>query len=107
MMRYQQLFKHLIDCILYSDGKSTKQQRLSAFENTDLPQPLATLINKVAHHAYRVTDSDINAVKVTGFSEDQLFELIICAAVGQASRQYQKSLAALTEAMKKGGSNAS
>jgi hypothetical protein len=106
-MRHQQLFKQLIDGILNGDGESTKQQRISAFENTDLPQPLAALINKVAYRAYRITDSDINTIKATGFNEDQLFELIICAAVGQASRQYQKGLAALTEAMKKRGFYAS
>jgi len=39
--------------------------------------------------------------------EDQLFELIICAAVGQASRQYEAGLAALAEAKKEGGSYAS
>lgn len=106
-MKYKKLYKSLIDRILSGDGKSSKQQRLSAFENTDIPQPLATLIDKVASHAYQITDSDINTVKSAGFSEDQLFELIICAAAGQASRQYQNGLAALAEALKKGGSHAS
>lgn len=44
MMKYQQLFKQLIDGILNGDGESTKQQRISAFEDTDLPQPLAGLL---------------------------------------------------------------
>ena len=33
-----------------------------------------------------------------GFTEDQLFELVICAAVGQSTRQYEAGLAALAEA---------
>lgn len=106
-MKYQELYKNLIDCILNGGRESTKQQRLSAFENTAMPQPLAGLIDKVAYHAYQITDSDINTVKSDGFSEDQLFELLICAAAGQASRQYQSGLAALEEALKKGDSHAS
>ena len=33
-----------------------------------------------------------------GFTDDQLFELVICAAVGQSTRQYEAGLAALAEA---------
>jgi len=106
-MKYKQLYESLIDRILSGEGKSSKQMRLSAFENADIPQPLATLIDKVASHAYQITDSDINTAKSAGFSEDQLFELIICAAVGQASRQYQNGVAALEAAQKEGGSHAS
>lgn len=35
-------------------------------------------------------------------SEDQLFELIICAAVGQATRQFESASAALEAATKQG-----
>jgi hypothetical protein len=34
----------------------------------------------------------------SGFSEDQLFELVIAAAVGQSTRLYEAGLAALAEA---------
>ena len=34
----------------------------------------------------------------TGFSDDQLFELVIAAAVGQSTRMYDSALAALDEA---------
>jgi hypothetical protein len=34
-----------------------------------------------------------------GTSEDQIFELVICAAIGQATRQYETALEALAEAM--------
>jgi hypothetical protein len=104
---YKQLSNNLIDRILQGKGDSSRQQRQAAFNNADLPQPLSSLINKVALHAYKVTDSDIDAVKNTGVSEDRLFELIICGAVGQASRQYESGLAALAEATKEGGHHAS
>jgi AhpD family alkylhydroperoxidase len=31
----------------------------------------------------------------SGLSEDQIFEIVVCAAVGQATRQYDAALAAL------------
>ena len=37
------------------------------------------------------------AVTAAGVTEDQLFELVICAAVGHASRLYDAGLAALAE----------
>jgi alkylhydroperoxidase family enzyme len=57
------------------------------------------LIDKVARHAYKVTDEDIAAARASGFSEDQIFEIVVCAAIGQATRQYDAALAALAEAM--------
>ncbi len=106
-MEYKKLYQDLTDRILQGKGQSTPQQRQAAFDNGDLPKPLNTLINKVAHSAYKITDSDIAAAKETGVTEDQLFELIICGAVGQASRQYQSGLAALGEAINKGDYHAS
>ncbi|HEU4556123.1 MAG TPA: hypothetical protein VFS25_24965 [Chitinophaga sp.] len=104
---YSQLYHSLINRILHGAGHSSQQERQAAFSNADLPQPLHTLLNKVAYEAYKVTDSDIEAVKQTGVNEDQLFELIVCAAVGQASRQYENGLAALAAAVKQGGEHAS
>ena len=34
-------------------------------------------------------------MKESGLSEDQIFELVVCAAIGQATRQYQSALGAL------------
>lgn len=104
---YMKLYHLLTDRILKGKGHSAPEQRQAAFENAELSQPLHTLIDKVAHRAYQVTDSDIATVKQTGVNEDQLFELIICAAAGQASRLYESGLNALTAALKEGGHHAS
>ena len=61
----------------------------------ELAKPLNTLIDKVTKHAYQVTDEDIAAVRAFGLSEDQIFEMVVCAAIGQATRQYDTALAAL------------
>ena len=84
--------------ILDGDGKSSPAQRKAAFNNTGLVGPLGTLIDKVATHANTVTDENLAAVGAAGLSEDQIFEIVVCAAIGQASRQYDAALTALDAA---------
>jgi alkylhydroperoxidase family enzyme len=60
-----------------------------------------TLIEKVAEHSGQVTDEDITAARASGLSEDQIFELVVCAAVGQATREYETALLALAAVSKK------
>lgn len=92
------MHKSLVTRVLKGDGRATHAQRQSAFNCTGLAAPLAALINKVASHAYKVTDEDILAVSSSGFSEDQIFELVVCAAIGASTRQYETALAALDAA---------
>lgn len=88
----------LVARILEGDGKAPRIQRRAAFDNTELATPLNRLIDKVSKHAYRVNDEDIAAVKASGLSDDQIFEMIVCAAIGQAGRQYDQALQALKAA---------
>jgi alkylhydroperoxidase family enzyme len=84
--------------ILRGPGMATPELRAKAFEGGGLPEPLAALVDKVARRAFQVTDADFAAALRAGFSEAQLFELVICAAVGESSRLYQAGLAALADA---------
>ena len=77
--------------------KATPKVR-KAIDNADSDEPTRTLVEKVAVRSYAVTDEDVEAVRACGFSEDQIFELVVCAAVGAADRQYNRALAALAEA---------
>ena len=88
----------LVRRILEGDGKASPSERGAAFNNTGLAEPVCTLVDKVAKHAYKVTDEDITAANVSGLSEDQVFEIVVCAAVGQATRQYEMAFAALKDA---------
>jgi len=88
----------LVDRVLNGEGRASPEQRARAFSNDGLPPPLHALIGKVATRPTQVTDADFAAAKASGFSEDQLFELVICAAVGQSARLYEAGLAALAEA---------
>jgi hypothetical protein len=87
--------KALLARILEGDGRASQAHRRAAFDNQGLSGPLSTLIDKIAKHAYKVTDDDISAALASGVSEDQVFELAVCAAIGQATRQYDTALAAL------------
>lgn len=98
--------KELTAHLLEGPGKATQALRRAAFENKGLEAPLDALINKVAVQPIRVTDEDVNAAKGCGLSEDQIFELIICAAVGQSSRQYESALKALDQARNEGSKHA-
>ena len=88
----------LVDRILNGEGRASPEQRARAFNNADISPPLDALIGKVATRPAQVTNADFAAAKASGFSEDQLFELVISAAVGQSSRRYEAGLAALAEA---------
>jgi hypothetical protein len=90
--------KDLVARILEGDGRASRAQRRAAFDNAGVAEPLARLIDKVAKQSYKVTDEDITAAKASGLSEDEIFELVVCAAIGQAMRQHDVALAALTEA---------
>jgi hypothetical protein len=91
----------LVARILEGEGHASATQRRAAFNNAGLAEPVATPIDKVAKCSHKVTDEDIAAAKVVGLSEDQIFELVVCAAIGQAARQYDTALTALMTASEK------
>ena len=90
----------LVARILAGKGRAAPAQRKAAFDNAGLAEPLKTLIDKVARSARTVTDQDVAAARASGVSEDQIFELIVCGAVGQAVRQQEAARAALEAAAK-------
>jgi hypothetical protein len=92
-------FRALVDRVLTGEGRAPMELRTRAFADEGLSPPLDALVRKVATSPSRVTEADLAAVKASGLGEDQVFELVICAAVGQAERQYAAGLAALAEAI--------
>ncbi|MCV7222594.1 carboxymuconolactone decarboxylase family protein [Mycolicibacterium elephantis] len=88
----------LIARVLGGAGRAPSALRRAAFDNAGLTEPLHTLVDKVAYRARQVTDEDVAAARAAGLSEDQIFEVVVCAAVGQATRQYESAMAALAAA---------
>jgi hypothetical protein len=90
--------KALVKRILEGDGKASPSERRAAFNLSSLAEPLHKLVDKVARQPHKITDEDIAAARKSGFSEDQVFEVVVCAAIGQAARQYDTAIAALEAA---------
>lgn len=101
MSDIKQARKALTNRILDGGGRASPADRRAAFNNSGLAEPTGTLVDKVAMHPNRVTDQDIAAAVASGLSEDQVFEIVVCAAVGQANRQYESAIAALDDAARK------
>ena len=99
MTDISRLRRELVARVLGSGGTAPPDVRRAAFDGSGLDEPLSALVDKVAHHAHRVTDDDVAAARATGLSEDQIFEIVVCAAIGQADRQYTGALAALAAAI--------
>ena len=98
MSDIRQAREALVVRILEGGGYASRTRRCAAFNNAGLATPVSTLIDKVAQCSYKVTDEDVAAAKAAGLSEDEIFELVVCAAIGQATRQYDTALAALMAA---------
>ena|ERR1700712_1658665 len=92
----------LVARILEGHGMASQELRRSAFANTNLSEPLRTLINTVAENPHAVTDEQVLRALTSGCSQDQLFELVICAAVGHSTRQHDAALRALSAAVLEG-----
>lgn len=92
----------LVDRVLNGKGRTSARLRAEAFGNDGLPPPLDALVDQVADRPTQVTDVDFARATAAGYSEDEMFELVICAAVGRATRMYEAGLAALAEASAEG-----
>jgi hypothetical protein len=84
----------LIRRVLDGDARASAARRKAAFDNAGTTDPSAPLVDKVAREAWKITDADVGAVKAK-LPDDEIFELVVCAAVGQATRQLDAALAAL------------
>src|ERR1700728_1815380 len=93
----------LVERILNGAGTASPDLRARAFKNEDLPEPPRGLIDKVATHSAEIADADFADATAAGLGNDELFELVICAAVGEANREYEAGVAALAEATRAQG----
>ena len=52
-------------------------------------------VDKVTLHAYKVTDKDMQQLKETGYTEDVILEVTLCAGVGASLARLECGLLAL------------
>jgi alkylhydroperoxidase family enzyme len=87
--------EHLVETVLAGPGTLDPSIRRAAAEGTDLPQALRGYLDKVARHAYKVTDEDVEALRVAGYSEDQIFEATVSCALGACMRRLEAGLSVI------------
>ena len=70
---------------------------LWAASQPDRPAPpaFAPYLEKVRRHAYEVTDGDVQRLKDAGFSEDEIFEHTVSAAVAAGLERLEAGLETL------------
>ena len=65
-------------------GELDRQVRRAAFAGEEVPTDASTYVDKVRHHAYKVTDDDVEALRSAGWTEEAIFELTVSTALGAA-----------------------
>src|SRR5882672_148507 len=109
--RYTALTKRLVDSVLATPGHTASELRHAVLGRAarlggrrdpgggqareGVPAPLAGYVDKVALHAYKVTDEDLAALQQAGNSDDVLFEATVAAALGAALGRLERGLSAL------------
>jgi alkylhydroperoxidase family enzyme len=70
--------------------------RVAAAPERAAPPELASYLEKVLLHAYEVTDRDVDELKAAGFSEDEIFEHTVSAAVAAGLERLDAGLGTLS-----------
>ncbi|UCF38108.1 MAG: hypothetical protein JSU96_04430 [Acidobacteriota bacterium] len=87
----------LEEAVLESSATTSESlRRAVAAGGVEVPAELKPLIEKIRRNAYKVTDGDIDRLKGE-YSEDQLFEIIVAAALGAGMLCLEVGLSALGE----------
>jgi|ERR1051326_5130806 alkylhydroperoxidase family enzyme len=94
------LVEKVINSLLGSPGETATSLRRAVFErvrtgNGEAPEGLAALVEKIADQPWTVTDDDIVRAREAGYSEDQIYELVLAAAAGAGVRRLDAGLRAL------------
>lgn len=85
--------------ILAGPCRVDQDTRQRAYDGTLPPGAVSDYASTVTRHAYRVTDELVAGARATGLDDEGLFEVAVAAAVGQATRQIDRALAALDAAL--------
>jgi len=69
--------------------------RRAAASGEGVPAALHAWVTKVRERAYATTDEELEAVRHAGYSEDEIFEATVAAALGAGLERYDAGLRAL------------
>ncbi len=92
---YESLFKQLEESILSGPGALDPAVRKAASRGEEIAGVLGLYVKKVTKHAYEIRDQDIAALCEAGYTEDQIFEATVSAALGAGIVRAESGLNAL------------
>ena len=69
--------------------------RAAARPERPAPAAMRPYLEKVRRHAYKVVDRDVEELKAAGFSEDEIFEHTVSAAVAAGLERLDAGLRTL------------
>ena len=69
--------------------------RQAARPDREAPPEFASYLDKVRRHAYRTTDDDVQALRDAGYSDDEIFEQTVSAAVAAGLERLDAGLETL------------
>jgi hypothetical protein len=104
--RYADLVRHLREATLSGAGVTDPLLRQAVEARaarlggriageSEVPSAVAAFVEKVAQHAFTITNADVAALRQSGYSEDALFEITASAALGAGLGRLERGLAAL------------
>ena len=88
---------NLRHAVLDAPATTDPALRAAAAAGDPLPEPWQSYATTVRDASYRVTDTDVARLTAAGYSEDQIFEVTVAAAVGAALRSFDAGRNALEQ----------
>ena len=92
---YANKMERLRYAVVLSPGSLAPNIRQAISEATYLAGPLGTFAQKVAEHAFMVDDDDIRELHRAHYSDDQIFEAAVSAALGAGLYRLERVRAVL------------
>ena len=92
---YESKFRQLTEAVLSGPAELDPAVRKAASQNEELSGALGPYVNKVVERAYTVTDEDITVLREEGYTEDQIFEATVSAALGAGLVRLKAGIGAL------------
>ena len=103
---YPPKVKKAVDALLNNPAKCGPELRQAverfaaklggaAGETPELPASLVDYVRRVALHAYETTDEDLARLGEAGYSDDEVFELTLCASIGAGLGRMERGLTLL------------
>ena len=95
---YEKKLTLLRRSVLSEPGALDPEVRRAICDGLELPDPLGAYVRKVAEHAHAVGDEDIAGLHHAGYTDDQIFEATVSAALGAGLFRLGRILLALRPA---------